>query len=289
MTMNPARMVILGVALIAAIGLAFILRNIALPTRAPPVVVRQAPPPPTVRVLVAAKDLAPGDRLNVGNMAWQGWPADSLNASYITEGGPAPAPANGVARLVKNASTAASEAMSGGGPAMQALSGAVVREAMVKGEPILKDKVVRPGQGGFMSVILDPGMRAISIPVSAETGAGGFIQPGDRVDVIQTGADPNQKSGALISQTVLSNVRVLAVDQTTTPAANGKSILGATLTLEVPASLAELAAGAKSRGGLNIALRSYADMGGPPGTGGEGTHGVRLFRGGEVTQVMVTQ
>ncbi|MHB8528484.1 MAG: Flp pilus assembly protein CpaB [Caulobacteraceae bacterium] len=286
--MNPVRFAILGVALVAAIGLAVLLRGLVTP-KAPPRVVVAAAPTPSARVLVAARDLAVGERLNETNMTWQPWPAEALNASFITDGGRAAMPPlSGPARLIKTASTTARDVVTGGGPAMQALSGAVVREAMVKGEPIIKDKVVRAGDGSYMSVVLDPGTRAVAVAVSAESGAGGFIEPGDRVDLVQAIGN-NTGSAGMVSQTVLTNVRVLAVDQTTAPVKNGKSMLGATLTLEVPQSLVEMVAEAKARGGLTLALRSYADIGGGTRPGDGGGHGIRLFRGGAPTQVMVSQ
>ncbi len=285
--MNPVRLAIIGVALVAAIGLAVLLRNMVAPKTAAKIVVAAAPQVPTTRVLVAAHDLKVGDRLSEIDMTWQAWPANALNPSYITDGGQPTMPAAQPTRLIKTAGAAARDVVTGGGPAMQALTGAVVREAMVKNEPIMKDKVVRAGQGGYMSVVLDPGMRAISVPVNAESGVAGFIEPGDRIDLVQAVSDTS-KGGA--TQTVLSNVRVLAVDQTTTPAANGKSILGATITLEVPHALVEMVADAKIHGGLMMALRSYADIGGATSSGGGGSsHGIRLFKGGQATQVMVSQ
>ncbi len=287
--MNPVRYAILGVALVAAIALAVLLRSVLVPKAPPRVVVAAAPQGPRARVLVAAHDLKVGDRLTEIDMTWQAWPVDAINPSYITDGGQPATPAPQPTRFIKSAGTAAKDVVTGGGPAMQALSGAVVRDAMVKGEPIMKDKVVRAGQGGYMSVVLDPGMRAVTVGVNADSGVAGFVQPGDRVDLVQAIADNGNKNGAAMTRTVLSNIRVLAVDQTTTPAANGKSILGATITLEVPHTLVELVADAKSRGGLSMALRSYADIGGATGAGDGSSHGIRLYKGGQVFQVMVSQ
>jgi pilus assembly protein CpaB len=285
--MNPVRFAIIGVALVAAIGLALLLRNILAPKGPPRVVVAAAPQAPSVRVLVAAHDLKVGDRLHEIDMTWQGWPADALNPSYITDTGATPAATPQPTRLIKSAGQAARDVVTGGGPKMQALDGAVVRQAMNKGEPIIQANVVRAGQGGFMSVVLDPGTRAMTVSVNADSGVAGFIQPGDRTDLVQAVGDPS-KGGS--TQTILSNVRVLAVDQTTTPAANGKTITGSTITLEVPSKLVEMVAEAKARGGLSMALRSYADTGGPTGTGeGGSSHGIRLFKAGQVVQVMVSQ
>ncbi len=141
-----------------------------------------------------------------------------------------------------------------------------------------------------MSVVLTPGMRAISIPINADSGAGGFVQPGDRVDVLSSHTDQKKEGPGYETETVVSNVRVLAVDQTTEPAKNGKSIVGATVTLEIPAYSASTMAGAKVRGGLTLALRSYADIGGDPGGAVSTANGsVRVFKGGSVSEVAVSQ
>ena len=287
--MNPLRMAILGVALVAAIGLAFLLRALISPAK-PPTVVAAAPAKATVRVLVAARDLPLATRLAASDMSWQPWPADSLNPSYITDDAPSASVAGGANGAAKGLVAGAKDLVTGGGPKMQALQGAVVHDPMVKGEPIVKGKIVIAGEGGFMSVMLQPGMRAMALAVSAESGAGGFVQPGDRVDVIDAHTD-QKKQGAYVSETVVSNVKVLAVDQSTGPAKNGKSTVAATVTLEVPAASASDFATAKSRGGVILALRSYADMGGGPGgtfTAGQG-HGIRLFKGGQQSEVTVSR
>jgi pilus assembly protein CpaB len=288
--MNPVRIAILAVAAVAAIGVAVLLRNLATPhSNAPAAVVQAAPP--TARVLVAAHDLPIGQRLTEADMTWQPWPATSLNSSFITDGSPAARPANDrVGGLIKASTTMAKDLAGGGGPALQALKGAIVRETIVKGEPIVKGKIVTAGEGGYMSVRLGPGMRAVAVPVSAETGAGGFIQPGDKIDLIDSRPDNSQRAGGFLTETVVSNARVLAVDQTTGQAKNGQSIVGATITLEVPAVIAPMVAEARARGGVMLALRSYTDTGGGPGIGGEAAGaGVRLVKGGAVSEIMVSQ
>jgi pilus assembly protein CpaB len=288
--MNPVRIAILAVAAVAAIGVAVLLRNLATPHSNAPVVVVQAAPP-TARVLVAARDLPIGQRLTEADMTWQPWPATSLNSSFITDGSGATRPATDrVGGLIKASTTIAKDLAGGGGPAKQALKGAVVRETIVKGEPIVKGKIVIAGEGGYMSVRLGPGMRAVAVPVSAETGAGGFIQPGDKIDLIDSRPDNGQRAGGFLTETVVSNARVLAVDQTTGQAKNGQSIVGATITLEVPAVIAPMVAEARARGGVMLALRSYTDTGGGPGIGGEAAGaGVRLVKGGAVSEIMVSQ
>jgi pilus assembly protein CpaB len=288
--MSPVRIVILAVAAVAAIGLALLVRNMTMAKTVRPMVVAAAPQKPMARVLVASRDLQVGTRLKDEDMAWQGWPADALNPSFITDGGPPAPPTTGATAAAGAAAAAANDLITNGGPAMQALRGSVVRDALVKGEPIVKGKIVVAGEGGFMSVVLKPGMRAMAMPVNAETGAGGFIQPGDRVDLISAHQDSGSKTGSgFVSQIVVSNVRVLAVDQTTDPAKNGKFIVGSTVTLEIPADATQMVAEARSRGGMALALRSYADMGGAASSqGGAGaTNEVRMFKGGSVSEVAV--
>ncbi len=291
--MNPVRIVILAVAAVAAIALAIVLRNYTSKPKAQPVAAAPVEAPkPTARVLTASRDLEIGTRLAASDMSWQPWPADALNAAYITDGAAAAATPTGAAGAANNATTAAKDLVTGGGEALQAMIGNVVKERIFKGEPIIGRKLVKAGEGGYMSVVLTPGMRAMSLPVNAETGAGGFVQPGDRVDLLESHQDTNNKGGqGFATQVVVSNVRVLAVDQTTEPAKNGKSIVGATVTLEVPAASAEVVAEAKARGGVMLALRSYADTGG--GAGGQrmaGANGtIRVIKGGQVNDVVLAQ
>lgn len=291
--MNPVRIVILAVAAIAAIGVALLLRNVASRPKAQPApIAAAAPAKPTTRVLVAARDLPTGTRLTQQDMTWQPWPAEAMNASYISDGVQTPPKPPGAAGAVKDAETATHDIVTGGGPAMQALVGATVRSDIAKGEPVVAGKIVRGGEGGYMSVVLKPGMRAIAVPVNTESGVGGFIQPGDRVDLLQSYSDNSRKGGpGFVTQAVVSNVRVLAVDQATDPPRNGKSAVAATITLEVPAPAAGQVVEAKVRGGLMLALRSYADMGGGPDHAvepGAGS-GIRVFKGSSINQVTVSR
>jgi pilus assembly protein CpaB len=289
--MSPVRIVLLAVAAIAALALAIVLRNYTSKPKAAPSAA-SAPAKPMARVLAAARDLPVGTRLAANDMTWQPWPADSLNPAFITDGArPAP-PKPGAEGAANTATAAAKDIVMGGGQALQAMVGNVVKDPIIKGEPILGRKLVKAGQGGYMSVVLTPGMRAMSIPVNAETGAGGFVQPGDRVDLLESHQDNGKRNGqGFATQTVVSNVRVLAVDQTTEPAKNGKSIVGATVTLEIPAPSAQIVAEAKARGGVMLALRSYADTAGGPGSQhvAESGGAIRVIKGGQVSEVSVSQ
>jgi pilus assembly protein CpaB len=186
-----------------------------------------------------------------------------------------------------------------GGPRAKFV-GAVVREAILQGEPIVDRKLVQAGQSGYLAVVLAPGMRAMAVSVKVETAAGGFILPGDRVDVILSRELTGEQRNTFISETVLRNVKVLAVDQVTQPNKNETTVVGATATLEVSSTSAEALALAKAQGDLSLTLRSYADAGEPSGvvarttsvgamssSAAAATTTVRVFRNGEATAVSV--
>jgi len=285
--MGAARIAILAVAAIAAIALAFLVRGMLSPKAPPaPVMAAAAPEKPMAQVLVAKRDLAIGVRLTPADMTWQPWPAEALNPAFVTDGAaPAVAPAKTTDKAVQAATRATTDLVMAQGP-MQAFEGAIIKEAIMKGEPVMAHKVVRAGQSGYMAVVVSPGMRAMSVPINAETAAGGFILPGDRVDVLQSRKGADDKG--FITETLMRNVRVLAIDQQTAPGKDGKSIVGAVATLELPASDIELLARGKAQGEMQLALRSYADIGGATGRGGgsRGGEGLRVYRGGEVSEVV---
>jgi pilus assembly protein CpaB len=317
--MKPVRIIVLAVAALSAIGLALLVRGMlsGKPTReaAAAAPISQPAEKPMARVLVAKRDLKVGDRLTANDLEWQPWPVDAVNAAYVTDGSvpsavavPAAATktdgksnAKGKARptdAVAQATRAVAD-LSGAGP-KAAFVGAVVREPFLAGEPIVDRKLVRAGESGYLAVVLSPGMRAMSVAVTVETGAGGFILPGDRVDVLvaaQVNAS-NDADGAprkaFASSTVLRNIKVLAIDQASQPERGATTAVGATATLELGPKEAEALALAKSLGDLTLTLRSYADIGGPTGlspefetamargqsgSAGNSAGGVRVFRG----------
>jgi pilus assembly protein CpaB len=270
--------VLVSVSLVAAIGLALVARSIASGhEHKPTVAVAPAPPEkPMVRVLVAKHDLAPGDKLTQADFGWQPWPIDGLNPLFITDG-PAPTPASDKAPAAVKIETAAVNVAADKAHAMMTsdnnpsvrMVDAIVREPMLQGEPIVESKVVHAGAGGVLAVELDPGMRAMAVPVSAESAAGGFILPGDHVDVVQSRqVDAPNGAKKFASGDVLRNVKVLAIDQNTARAQKGAAVVGATATLEVTPEEAELLALSKSQGELTLILRSYADTSGGSTAGG---------------------
>lgn len=288
--MSPVRLLIVLVAAVSAIGMAVVLQR-ALGGKAEKPVAEAppaAPAKPMTQVLVAKHDLAVGARLTEADIGWQAWPSDAVNAAFITNGA-APSKAEGP---VAQAKAVVTGQMIGGDPA-KALDGAIVRDPILAGEPISARKIVRGGDGGYLSVVLTPGKRAVAVPVSADTTAGGFILPGDRVDVISTRDSPMPGVGGgrvIIGETVLRNVRVLALDQKTTADKDAKTMVAATATLEVGAAEAEALAGAKAGGPVTLALRAYTDMGAP--SGGVAAAPVeaaviRINRGGQTTVMAV--
>ncbi len=304
--MKPARIIVICVAAVAAIGLALVVRAMGSPSGEPVAVATAAPieTRPMAKVLVAAKDLEPGQRLSESDLAWKDWPVDEVNPAFITDGSTpiptaeaaaaAPAaerPQGAVASVTRAATNLAT------GGAKGDYVGSVVREPILAGEPIVMRKIVRAGDSGYMAAYLEPGMRAMAIRVTVETAAGGFILPGDRVDVVLTRETTLSNVGAsegdrakFSSATVMQNIKVLAIDQSTRAGDDEQAVIGATATLEVGPSDAEALALAKSEGELSLVLRSYADTGGPSGRVAAPVRqaaAIRVYRGGAPEVVVV--
>ena len=271
--MGPARIIVFAVAGIAALGVLLIAHGLMSRKPPPPApVVAVAPPPaPMTQVLVAKRDLATGTSLAEGDLDWQPMPAEKVRADFITNGA-AIAPASGAAALASNATAVAAAAVSSSGGPMQALYGSIVRAPIAASEPITEAKLVRGGGGGYMAVVLHPGMRAMAVPVTVGTGVGGFILPGDRVDVLVTappmiGANGSARTNLHVTRTILSNVRILAIDQTVDDRSKeekdkGKTgVIGRTATLELDPLQVEQLATAQATGVISLALRSVADNG----------------------------
>lgn len=279
--MGSVRIVILVVAAAAAIGLALVVRQMA--AHRPASVVARVEAPPMIQVLVARRDLPIGAHIAPADLVWRSFPATAINHAWITTG-----PAPGVGLHIGPPAAHADDSAAG---TMQQVVGAFVHEPIFEGEPILERQIVRGGSGGYMSLALQPGMRAVAVPVTAETGAGGFILPGDHVDVLLTrkpsalGAGPAGEQAAS-AETILSDVRVLGVDQQSQSKPGAAAMLAASVTLEVPAAEVEGLLAAKARGDLSLDLRSYADAAGSDGGQGAPASGsVRFVRAGQVSEV----
>ena len=281
--MGAVRIVILVVFAAAAIGLAVVVRQMIVANRPSPVAAQTQAPAPTVQVLTASRDLRVGTRISPADLVWRAFPVTAVNGAWITS---APPPAAGGVHIGPSAAHADTR----GTDAMQQVAGAYVHEPIFEGEPILARQIVRAGSGGYMSTALEPGMRAVALPVTAETGVGGFILPGDRVDVVLTrktsaagGPGMTGQTNA-VAETVLRNLKVLGVDQNSQPR-GGSAMLATSVTLEVPADSVETLLAAKARGDLNLDLRSYADIGGAAGRDGPSSgDSVRFIRGDQVSE-----
>ena len=236
--MKASRIVVLTIA-IGAGGVAAMLAG----RSEKPVVVKEAPKVATVDILVAKSDISMGQKITPSGVQWQAWPANAAGANFI--------------RKTERPQ------------AIEQLSDDIARYPFVAGEPIREAKLVNAKGSGFMAAILPPGMRAISTQISAETGAGGFILPNDHVDVILTRrtrvAGNTLAPEGRSSETILRNVRVLAIDQNVQEKDGQKVVVGKTATLELTPHQAEALTLAQQEGTLALSLRSMSDAsrGGP--------------------------
>lgn len=254
--MNTRRLVVLLLAAVAAGGAALLVRGL-MGGGTTKVDARPQPPPIAIgNVLVAASNLQPGQMLGAGTVHWQKWPKSDVDPGFIQQMGAASADA--------------------------AVAGTVARAPIVAGEPITYSKIVRSDASGFMAATLHPGMRAVSIPVTIASVAGGFILPNNRVDIILTETTNDTPKRAL-SRIVLSDVRVLAIDQTT---ASQKSVSDAkTATLELTPDQVETLSRAQITGTLSLALRALGDS--DPGQTASQLSGARSGGNSDADQVSI--
>lgn len=194
----------------------------------------------TEKVLVAAANMPVGHAVKAEELEWREWPAGSVNDAFFTQA-----------------------SLPG---AVEDYVGAIARMEIAAGEPITGRKLVNPGEAGFMAAVLEPGMRAVAVPISVETSAGGFILPNDRVDVLLTnevesaGSPAGPSSETFLTRTILENVRVLAIDQVFKEVEGEQVIAGSTATLELTPGESESLAMADAMGDIVLALRSVADI-----------------------------
>jgi len=226
--MNTARIVVLTIA-VGAGGVAAYLARGSDNTSPPPEPVVQLQ---TVDVLVAKSDIGLGQSVVPDDLVWQTWPAASASNSFIRR--------------------------SERPDATKEVTGSIARAPFIAGEPIREPKLVKANGSGFMAAILPTGMRAISTEISPETGAGGFILPNDRVDVIVT-LQVSETPKAFAARTLLRDVRVLAVDQTFAQDKDQKTVIAKTATLELSPQQSEVVSAASSTGVVSLALRALGD------------------------------
>ncbi|MBN8987717.1 MAG: Flp pilus assembly protein CpaB [Rhizobiales bacterium] len=231
--MNTARIVVLTIA-IGAGGIAAYLASGSDNQSAAPAPVAQLP---TVDILVAKGDIGLGQSVKPEDMQWQTWPSASASSNFISR-------------------TSRAEAI-------REITGSIARSPFIAGEPIREQKLVKADGSGFMAAILPTGFRAVSTEISPETGAGGFILPNDRVDVLLSKRDRNPDKGGpdLVStEIILTNIRVLAIDQAPKEKDGTSALVGKTVTLELKPEQAETLVRSRQSGTLSLALRSITDV-----------------------------
>jgi len=233
--MNSRRLISLVVALAVAGVTAKLVGGAIDGARAtkPVAAVASPPPRPVARILVAASDLPMGLLVQPQHLRWRDWPEDAVLPSHVVEGK----------------------------RSLDEFAGAVVRHHLRAGEPVSAERLVKPGERGFLAALLNPDMRAVSVPINSVTGVAGLIFPGDRVDVILTHAfqvngDPNRPERRA-AETVLTDVRVLAIDQRIDNPEN-KPATGQIATLEVTPAQAERLPLIADLGQLSLSLRALA-------------------------------
>lgn len=255
------RILIVLIALTAGGGAAWLA---AQQTDPAPVAVAVAPPPPATEmtaVLVAAREVSRGGQVTTAALRWQPWPADAVPPAFIER-----------------------TARPG---ALNELAGQFATRLISEGEPIA-ERALSQAPHGFLAATLAVGKRAVAIQVDAQSSAGGFILPNDRVDVISTVRESRERDETEArSHTILRNVRVLAIDQTTDDTDSG-TVLGKTATLELTAAQVEAVTAAGSTGTLSLSLRPLQELPGeasmqieaPPTT-------IRVRRGTTIEDIVI--
>jgi pilus assembly protein CpaB len=212
------------------LGTVYFARSWLSSQRAEHVAVQAKPQAQGVAVMVAARDLPTGAFVRPEDLRWQSWPEGQVADNYLLKGKDTP----------------------------ESLSGAVVRQAIAAGQPVTVNRVIKPGDRGFLAAVLSPGMRAISVPVTPVSDIAGLVFPGDHVDIILAHrlelVSPKKTTSAFASETVLTNLRVLATDQSTGDLQN-KPKLAHTVTLEATPKQAEALEVASTLGNLYLSLR----------------------------------
>ena len=182
-------------------------------------------------------DIGLGQSFSGNELRWQTWPAAAADSNFIRR--------------------------SDKPDAVNQLAGSITRSPFFAGEPIRESRLIKGAGSGYMAAILPSGMRAVSTDVTPETGAAGFILPNDHVDVILSRRDREAEKAAGVevhtSETILTNVRVLAIDQTVEEKGGQRAVIGKTVTLELTQRQAEMLVMSRTMGQLSLALRSLVD------------------------------
>lgn len=238
--MDQKKIILIAVALVIAIATAFMAKSLFSGSTANQATAQEVKPVGP-KVLVATRALPVGTIITQDSFRYQPWPKELVDQAYFVEGAEGFDPTT--------------------------LPGTVVRHAVTAGEPITQGALVAPGDRGFLAAALSPGMRAVTVPVSALTGVAGFVFPGDRVDLVLTQRVAGVEGPELkVSETIIRNLRVLATDQRVEPTVdeNGKTVAikSKLVTLETTPRIAEKITVAQTIGTISLSLRSLADSAG---------------------------
>lgn len=229
--MNRSRVIVLVAAVVAA-GLAALLMRSLLGGGTEKSKAAAVPQIPMMDVLVAASDIPAGTPLQPTSARWQPWPKSNVGDTLITR------------QMAPDLAAA--------------IKGTVSRTPLLTGQPLTTANIVHSDAAGFMAAQLSPGMRAISIRISAESGAGGFILPNDRVDILQTKQISSHPSISA-TKAILRNVRVLAIGTHASQGKDQNTVLGGTATLELTPDQANAVQRAETDGSISLALRPLGD------------------------------
>lgn len=228
--MRIGRVALVAVAVLLAVVTAFLAKNWIEKERSS---IRKAAPQQIAeqRVLVAKARLATGQFITSDNVKWVPWPAESISSGFVIEGK----------------------------QKLDEIVGSVVRFPIGIGEPINDSRIVAPGNRGFMAAVLQPGMRAVSVPVTLTSGISGFVFPGDHVDIVLTLVYQQNNNGRELraGETILTDIRVLAIDQKV-ESKPGETQIAKSVTFEVTPKQSEVLAVAADLGRLSLSLRSLA-------------------------------
>ncbi|MBT9291278.1 Flp pilus assembly protein CpaB [Prosthecodimorpha staleyi] len=266
--MKVARLLVLTVAIGAGLAAAMVATSMIGTNEAPPSTpVADAPAPrmDTVEVLVLGRDIPMGGKVAAADLIWQPWPKSGMSEAYIAKA---------------NRPNATLE-----------LVGTIARQPIAAGEPVREGRLIKSDRG-YMSVILSPGMRALAVEVKAVSTAGGFVLPNDHVDIILTRAAPKTAGSSggdpFVSETLLTNIRVLAIDQQVIEKGEPAVVARDTATLELTPRQVEIVAQAQQLGTISLVLRSIRDADVPiadDGNRNEATSAVRVVRYGVTSRV----
>jgi len=229
--MNPRSLILIVLAAVGVILVVMLTRSFlsSAERQVRDTQIVSAPVKASAKILVAKRDLHVGTIIAPEDTEWLSWPEKGVRQAYYT---------------AKN-------------DKKEAILGQVVRVPLTQGEPLTKSSTVSQGQRGFLAAILSPGMRAVTVKLSPTSGIGGFIFPGDRVDVLLTHTvEISRAERYQVAETVFQNVRILAVDQKS--ASDDKAKISKTATLEVTPKMAEKVAMFANIGTLSLSLRSLA-------------------------------